>query len=261
MAKASAVNYRRGKGQAAKKILLSNGTAPRTAQVANILDDMHLNHGVPLVHPETTTEQVQTSAADCRAALAAGKRECSTDVYGWSDYLWAGRVADEKHPLAVQVGRLMEILGRPKGLPLALAFIQTTGALQALNKVEKEKNEARVKGGEPPLIRPVNQGTILTRRVFSVATKSKSAAKVKKAMEPVQMGLGVPGGPETVALTCQGFFKAGCLVGTEDAINGFNAVKRKAVLDAVKARWPQGTDLFNFYYGHPSPAIFVFFFY
>jgi len=74
------------------------------------------------------------------------------------------------------------------------------------------------------------------------------AASAKAAMAtvlPVQLGLGVKGGPERLAWTAQTVLAQGGVVDTDDVVNAFNTIKRKSVLDAVAVRWPDGTQLYN----------------
>ena len=259
-AKFAARLIRAGRNQAAKRVLLSNGLAPRTKATADALEVLHLNYNEPLRLPIPQGRQVHANAVDCIDEIykAAGKSECTPDVFGWRDDFWADCKGDRTNPLAVQAGRLQEIMSTPKNLPVALSFIATAGALQALNKVSKEESSTRAENGEEVLVRPINQGVIFTRRLMSVATKDASACKAKRSLQPIQMGLGVSAGPEITALTALALFRAGCLVGKEDAVNGFNATKRQAILDGSAAIWPEGGDLLNFFYGHPSPAIFTY---
>ena len=109
-----------------------------------------------------------------------------------------------------------------------------------------------------PAIRSANSGPIFTRRMFKVATSGEGAMKAKRALQPIQMGLGVPAGPETTTLIKLCLHRAGWLIGSEDAANGFNACTGQPIMGGMETRWPEGVSLLNKFYGHPAPALYVY---
>ena len=90
---------------------------------------------------------------------------------------------------------------------------------------------------------------------LSDATSTPSAKAAMASVHPVQLGLGAKGGPERLAWTAQSVLARGGIVDTDDAVNAFNEIRRKSVLEAVSLRWPEGTQLFNKFYGLPSFAL------
>ena len=259
-AKFAAKLIRAGRRKAAKKTLLSNGIAPRTRKNCDILQKMHLNYNNELVIQAPLGPQAKAPAVECLSALykAAGESESSTDVFGWRNDLWADCRDDLKDPLGVQVGRLLQMLAEDEVTSVALTFIAVAGGLLGVNKVPKEENVQRERAGEDPLIRPANSGSIFTRRLFKVATSGVDAMRAKRALQPIQMGLGVSAGPETTALVTLCLHRAGWLIGSEDAVNRFNACTRQSILEGVEALWPEGVGLLNKFYGHPAPTLYAY---
>ena len=45
---------------------------------------------------------------------------------------------------------------------------------------------------------------------------------------------------------------------TIDSINGFNALKRQAMFDAVATKWKAGITVVNAFYDLDTPALFVY---
>ena len=119
-------------------------------------------------------------------------------------------------------------------IPAAVAFVTSAGALTALNKVPESENEERRAKNQKPKLRPINSGSVLLKGIFKAAAKSDSGARVKREIEPIQCGIGQKGGPAVVAMTARLAANTGRYsIIKEDATNGFNALKRQAVFDAV----------------------------
>jgi hypothetical protein len=152
--------------------------------------------------------------------------------FGWADDLLSSTVGVADHPLVNNMARLMAHMVSGE-LPRAVYFVMSCGTLTPLNKISEEANATRVASGLPHKVRPVNSGVNLTKRVIGMATKSKSGRKAKKRLMPTQMGCGTPAGPETTALTMQALHETGWTISKEDGVNGFNAISRQAVCDAV----------------------------
>jgi hypothetical protein len=71
------------------------------------------------------------------------------------------------------------------------------------------------------------------------------------------MGLGMAGGPEIVAHLARALHKLGFFIGTQDAVNAFNAMHRQALLDVIHSKWPEAVAAFNTYYGIDSACLFT----
>ena len=99
---------------------------------------------------------------------------------------------------------------------------------------------------------------MLTKDTTLLVCNSPSAKAAKKKLSPVQLGLGTRAGSEIAAHTMQALWEEGCIISGEDAVNGFNALTRQSVLDAVALRWPEGPTFVDTLYGHASPCFFTF---
>ena len=81
---------------------------------------------------------------------------------------------------------------------------------------------------------------------------------MKRLLQPIQLGLGAKAGPEKMVFTAHAMMKTNHIAAAEDGENGFNAMKRQAVLDATKQMWPEGMAMVNALYGDPSTVLYVF---
>ena len=132
----------------------------------------------------------------------------------------------------------------------------TTGGLTALNKIAAAENEARITRGEKPEVRPVNGGVYLLKTVLKAAAASTSGVRVTKSLAPTACGIGMPGGPAVVAMMARMANKINWSISKEDAKNGFNALARQALFDAVGDVWPEAARIFNTFYGMASPVLY-----
>ena len=164
---------------------------------------------------------------------------------------------DNAHPLIRATAKLMCLLSSGR-TPLAVAFVLSAGGLSPFNKVANEVNEETIRAGGAPAIRPVDNGVMLTKATTLLVCNSPSAKAAKKKLSPVQLGLGTRAGSEIAAHTMQALWEEGCVISGEDAVNGFNALTRQSVLDAVALRWPEGSTFVETLYGHASPCFFTF---
>jgi hypothetical protein len=244
----------------ATKVLTGNGCARRTTQSANIIDKMHLNHGVALrPHTINNSEQVYLTEGECAKAVVRKSKEtqASIDVYGWSPDMTHDIAGDPKHPFITASASLMTLLSKGD-VPLAVAFVLTAGGLSPFNKLSHEENEERIQNGLDPALRPVNNGVMITKNTTILVCGTPAAVAAKKKLSPIQLGLGTKAGPEIAAHNTQALWAQGCAISSEDGVNGFNAIKRQAVIDAVHERWPEGDTFVNTLYGHASPCFFSF---
>jgi hypothetical protein len=124
--------------------------------------------------------------------------------------------------------------------------------------VEPEENERRVRAGLKPKARPVNNGQQFTKRATHLATRTDSGKRVKRGLQPIQLGLGAKAGPEKMVFTARAMLKTKHIAAAEDGENGFNATKRQALLDGTKEMWPEGMAMVNALYGDPSIVLYVY---
>ena len=80
-----------------------------------------------------------------------------------------------------------------------------------------------------------------------VAVRSPVALAAARALEPLQSGL-AKRGPEAFCHSLRALREKGYAILKTDFANGFNALSRQAMLDAVQLRCPQLTSLFNLFY-------------
>lgn len=69
--------------------------------------------------------------------------------------------------------------------------------------------------------------------------------------------MGVSRGAEKLIHICRAAYENKWLVGKNDFANGFNSMSRQKMLDAHCSLFPEGTTVFNFFYGTDSP-VFLF---
>ena len=132
------------------------------------------------------------------------------------------------------------------------------GALTPIHKLDRTLQEARRLAGEPEKLRPVNSGPTVTKIGLKLALDSPSGDRAKKALRPIQLGLGTAAGPEKMVTACRAAHAAGMMIKTTDCENGFNAFIRQTMVDSQHRRWPEGTRTVNAIYGPKSVAIYVF---
>ena len=69
--------------------------------------------------------------------------------------------------------------------------------------------------------------------------------------------MGASRGAERLIHICRAAYENKWLVGKNDFANGFNSMSRQKMLDAHCKLFPEGTTVFNFFYGTDSP-VFLF---
>ena len=82
--------------------------------------------------------------------------------------------------------------------------------------------------------------------------------RVKRDLGPEQHGMGLSAGPEIVAHSARAKWANGWAISTTDAVNGFNALRRQAIMDGVAQLWPEAVHMFNTFYGAHSPVLFLY---
>ena len=141
-------------------------------------------------------------------------------------------------------------------VPLSFGFLSSTGNLTAINKLSRPEQLARAQNNLPPKIRPVNHGAWLTKAATTLAARSPSGRALVESLLPTQLGLGVKGGPEILALLAQTCYLQGYIISAEDAGNAFGNAERERILDAIHDQWPQALALYHLIYSDPSPVLF-----
>ena len=69
--------------------------------------------------------------------------------------------------------------------------------------------------------------------------------------------MGTSRGAEKLIHICRAAYENKWLVGKNDFTNGFNSMSRQKMLDSHCKLFPEGTTVFNFFYGTDSP-VFLF---
>lgn len=264
-AHAAVAHIRNMRTKKATRVLSSKGVAPRTELFADLGVSMHPKSVDEVVLPEASADRIELDEEGALASLLldSQRSQASPDVFGWSpDLLACIAKAKAPHPGARAP---LEVFARFKhilalaDIPDAVAVLLTAGSLTLLNKVEQEENDLRVAKGETPKCRPVNGGNFFLKQALVDVTKTPSALRAKASLSPIQLGLGVSGGPDRMAWLAHKTLEEGGVVDVDDAVSAFNELKRQAVLDATKIRWSEGMQLVNKYYGMPSIVLFAYY--
>ena len=190
--------------------------------------------------------------------MAASTRAPS-DCFGWSAGLLFPLRGQRKRGRFIsfihQVARLVARIANAQ-VPEIFADILTCGNLLALHKLDADEQAERVAEGLPPALRPVNQGCNLLKWGLKLAVRSPAARAAAKKLEPLQLGL-AKRGPEAFAHSLRAMREQGYAILKTDFTNGFNALSRQAVLDAVQKRCPELTSLFNLFYTVDGAGFFI----
>ena len=238
-----------------KPVQMERGTAPASLETLEILQRLHPKRHRELRRHAITAPQVQVTtklAKDFLYRRAADDRTC-IDVFGWaSDFLFPVRAT----PFLLQVARLTAKIGSGE-VPDSFGVVLTAGGLLALHKLPPQEQAARERDKLDPKYRPINVGCKLLQWGFKCALYSKPAVRAAKAVQQVQMGLGVKHGVAKThhlftALWHERFVNLGV-----DFTNGFNELLRQSMLDAIQKRVPELTGIFNLYYARDSPCYFT----
>jgi hypothetical protein len=250
---------RRGRSKAAKQTLIGNGVAPAVPATAELMTQMHPFHGTRVIAPEPTGPQASILPTACAAALLskAGDSQCSPDVFGWSADMYLPVRGLPDGDIVQAVAELTALVASGE-VPTSVSFLLTCGTLAAFNKVPAEENMRLTSTGGTPKCRPVNNGVHLLKQSLRLVANSPSGQRVKQEIQTFNLGLGVRAGPEKLALSMRALHLNGHVISTEDAVNGFNSMKRQDMLDATKVMWPEAGMACKAYYGHPSVAFYSF---
>ena len=240
--------------------VLSNGCAPHTRETLSILRDMHPSGQGTIAHVPAGP-QVSVSAKQAQGFLftQAAKRRAASDCFGWSASLLFPLRGQRKRgrfiPFIHQLARLVARIASAQ-VPAILGDILTCGNLVALHKLNAAEQVEAATQGRPPSLRPVNQGCNLLKWALKLAVRSQAALAAARGLEPLQSGL-AKRGPEAFCHSLRALREQGYAILKTDFLNGFNAISRQAVLDAVQRRCPQLTSLFNLFYTVAGACFFT----
>ena len=240
--------------------ILSNGKAGHTPEVLQVLRDMHPPGRGTVPHSPNCPQLVITQHQAQRSLFVlAGKIQTSTDCFGWSAsllYPLRGKKTRGRYiPFIHQVARLVARIGSAR-VPAIFAHILTCGNLVALHKLEAAEQAEAAEKKLPLSLRPVNQGCNFLKWALRLAVRSKAAQSAARKLEPLQCGL-VKRGPELYCHSLRALRERGWAILKTDFANGFNALSRQAVLDAVQERCPELTSLFNLFYAVDGACFFA----
>ena len=258
--KAAERAIRIGREYKVSQILSSNGIAPRTLETADILRTMHPKRITPLILPAPTGTQLTTTRQDCFKTLMknAGSIRAPIDATVFSDdALVPDRGQTKETTLSWYIAILQELLGSGRA-PDAVYFLLVSGSLTAINKDTSPETKTRLAGGEQRRLRPVNSGSGILKTPLRVALAQDEARRAIEDLLPLQMGNGLPAGPQIKVYLARLLYEAGYFVSLQDAINAFNAILRQAVLDATMEMWPESTLLVNKIYGPKAACLYVY---
>jgi hypothetical protein len=258
-----------GRSRAARQILLSNGAAPRTKETADIMTDMHPDYGEGCSRRPLATDgshdigHLSHKKACKMINNKAGVLEESIDPLGWAtNYMLLVRglkhVNGRRTPIQTLARLQQMLMGKARFIPDAAAFLLTVGALAALSKVPASRNEELRRQGLKPKIRPVNVGNTFMKGAYQLMRTAPSAKAANESTRPIQKGNGVSSGGEKIVATARAAYESGRILHTDDCINGFNALKRSAVMDGVLAKHPKAHAIFHKYYGIISVVFFMY---
>ena len=245
----------------AMQALLSNGIAESNVKILEILKSMHPKRREALHTHPTTTPQVTVSVKAAKRALynAAGADNSSMGCFGWSASLLlpirGPRKGGRYIPFISQLARLVARIGSVN-VPTSFHTILPCGGLFALHKLDVQAQVEREMAGLDPSVRPVNVGCCFLKWALQLALHSVPAREAIQLLQPLQSGL-AKRGIESTAHLMRALWELGYGILPIDFVNGFNALSRQKMLDAVNKRAPSLNSAFNAYYAGEGMCFFV----
>ena len=244
---------------AASKVLFSHGIAQPTEALFDRLQRLHPALKEPIPEFKTQCEQFYITPRDVCKVLykQCSERWDSLDPYGWNTSLLhlirgAPRSPDSFFTLyCALISRLVDA-----DVSDLTSFALTGGTIFGLNKDSEEVQELRLRNGQDPRERPINQGSLLLKLVFDLALHSPDAIGAAANLAPIQQGLGAKRGMEVIAHVCSTLYSEGFAILKLDATNGFQELKRSSLHQAVHRRCPSLLTLFQKYYTKESACFF-----
>ena len=195
----------------------------------------------------------------CRLFALAGNAHSPSDCFGWSAcllYPLRGKKKLGRHiPFIHQVARLVARIASAE-VPAICGHILTCGDLVALHKLDAAQQAEAAAANKPPSLRPVNKGCNILKWALKLAVRSGPALAAARKLEPLQSGL-AKRGPEAFCHSLRALREQGYAILKTDFRNGFNAISRQAVLDAVQRLCPELTALMNLFYTVDGACFFA----
>jgi hypothetical protein len=249
----------KGQERKAMKLLCSYGVAKVTPETTAALRDLHPKRTHELKLPTTRLPQVQVALNDVTDTLFrdACDFSISKDTYGWAPWLLfpCRGVPDSFFHSFARFACMLA--NSPEKFPLICAALISAGALTPLNKVSEEEQKQREDAALPPKLRPINSGSMLAKTTLKAVLATPAAKRAAERTAPFQLSMGTSRGAEKLVHICRAAHGSKWLVGRNDFANGFNSMSRQKMLEAHSDLFPEGTNVFNFFYGTDSP-IFLF---
>ena len=189
--------------------------------------------------------------------MAAGDFSLAKDVYGWAPWLFFSCRGSKVGFFRSFVNFACLIANNASLFPTICATLFSAGALTPLNKVSDDKRQQREDAALPPKLRPINSGSLLAKTVLKAVLATPAAERAAERTAPFQLSMGASRGAEKLIHICRAAYENKWLVGKNDFANGFNSMCRQKMLDSHCKLFPEGTTVFNFFYGTDSP-VFLF---
>ena len=249
----------KGQERKAMKLLCSNGVAKINPETISALKALHPQRTHELKLPSTLLPQLQVDSKDVADALflAAGDFSLAKDVFGWAPWLFHSCRGAKTGFFRSFVNFACFLANNANLFPSICATLLSAGALTPLNKVSQEECKQRNDAALPPKLRPINSGSLLAKTVLKAVLATPAAARAAEKTAPFQLSLGVSRGTEKLVHICRAAYESKWLVGKNDFANGFNSMCRQKMIDSNCQMFPEGTTVFNFFYGTNSP-VFLF---
>ena len=249
----------KGQERKAMKLLCSHGVAKVTPETVAALKHLHPQRTHELKVPTTDLPQLQVAPKDIADTLflEAGDFSLAKDVYGWAPWLFFScRGAKDGFFRSFALFACF-LANSSEKFPGVCSKLISAGALTPLNKVAEEERKQRDDAALPPKLRPINSGSLLAKTVLKAVLATPAAKRTPEKTLPFQLSMGTSRGSEKLVHICRAAYESKWLVGKNDFANGFNSMSRQKMLDAHCSLFPEGTVVFNFFYGTDSP-IFLF---
>ena len=249
----------KGQERKAMKLLCSNGVAKITPETIAALKDLHPQRTDELKLPSTQMPQLQINPKDVADTLflAAGDFSLAKDVYGWAPWLFFSCRGAKVGFFRSFVNFVCLLANNPSFFPPICSTLLSAGALTPLNKVSDTERQRREDAALPPKLRPINSGSLLAKTVLKAVLATPAAERAAERTAPFQLSMGASRGAEKLIHICRAAYESKWLVGKNDFANGFNSMSRQKMLDSHCKLFPEGTKVFNFFYGTDSP-VFLF---
>ena len=209
--------------------------------------------------PSVPQVRITPKQAQRSLFVAAGRKRASEDCFGWSASLLFPLRGQKKRgrfiPFIHQIARLVARIASAEVPPL-FGHILTCGDLVALHKLDAAQQAEAAAANKPPSLRPVNKGCNFLKWALKLAVRSGPALAAARKLEPLQSGL-AKRGPEAFCHSLRALREQGYAILKTDFRNGFNAISRQAVLDAVQRLCPELTALMNLFYTVDGACFFA----